>query len=68
MLSSIGNVDMMLGNFPWNSFERQEDEEDFEINQQSDRLRRDTSRIGSNFRSLVNTNDRDISEITAETS
>ena len=66
--SDIENMDVMLGNFPEDDFERQEIAGELEADLESDRLHSETSQAGENFRSRWNTNAKVNSEITAKTS
>ena len=66
VMSDIENMDVVLGNFPQNSFERPEVACEIEVDIESRRLHRDTNQIGDNFRKLLHTNASEISEITSE--
>ena len=67
VMSDIENMDGILGSFPEEVFDRQESIEELESEFRWEGLQREISQ-GENFRSLLNTNTIENSEITAETS
>ena len=62
MMSDVENVDIMLG-----SYSRDDEENDISENSGSNRPQQSSNGIGEVFRSLLNTNSRENSEITIET-
>ena len=67
-LSDIENLDVMLGNFQENEQFREGVVTEREIDLESERQHGDTIPVESNYRSLLNTNLSENSEITIETS
>ena len=65
-MSDIENVDIMLGNYPRNHLDSQLGEREFEGDLESNGLQT-TNPTSEDFRSLINTNSRENSEITIET-
>ena len=67
MLSDAENVDIMLGSYSRDDEENNVSENDVNLDSGSSRPQQSTNIIGENFRSLLNTNSRENSEITIET-
>ena len=65
-MTDIEIMNVMLGNFPGNSFERQEADCGYNVDLGSRRLHIISIQIGEHFRYLLNTNGSENSEITAE--
>ena len=68
VLSDIENLDVMLGNYQENEQFREENVTERESDLESEGRQRDTIPVESNYRSLLNTNLSENSEITVETS
>ena len=66
--SDIENLDVMLGNYHENDQVRDEDISITDFDLESRRPQRKSNSISGNFRSILNTNTSDNSEITVETS
>ena len=67
-MSDIGNLDVMLGNYTNGENRDQEAIDQIEIDPESGRRQQDLDQNESNYRSLLNTNLSENSEITVETS
>ena len=68
MLSDVENVDKMLGSYSREDDENNVSENEVNLDSGSSRPQQSSSVIGEDFRSLLNTNSRENSEITIETS
>ena len=68
VMSDIDNLDVMLGSYPENDIRDQENVDEVDLDQESRRQQQSTSCIDNNYRSVLNTNLYENSEITAETS
>ena len=66
VMSDLENVDIMLGNYSRNELDSQLGERETELDLESDGLQA-ANPISEDFRSLVDTNSRENSEITIET-
>ena len=66
--SDIENLDVMLGNYQENDQVRDENVSEADFAPDSRRLQKETNSIRGNFKSLLNTNLSETSEITTETS
>ena len=67
VMSDIENMDVMLGGYSRSELESNSEDRSNEVNLGPDRPRQETIRNSEDFRSLLNTNSRDNSEITIET-
>ena len=67
MLSDVENVDLMLGSYSRDDEENKASENEVNLDSGSRRPQQSSNVIGDNFRSLLNTNSRENSEITIET-
>ena len=67
MLSDVENVDIMLGSYSRDDEENIASENEVNLDSWSSRPQRNSNVIGEDFRSLLNTNSRENSEITIET-
>ena len=67
MLSDAENVDIMLGSYSRDDEENNVSENDVNLDSGSSRPQQSTNIIGEDFRFLLNTNSRENSEITIET-
>ena len=67
-MSDIENLDVMLDNYQESDQVRDENVSDADFDLESRRPQKETNSIRENFRSLLNTNLSENSEITAETS
>ena len=68
VISDIENLDVMLGKYQEGDGVRDENLSNTDFDLESRRLQRETNSISRNFRSFLNTNTSEKSEITAETS
>ena len=68
MLSDVENVDIMLGSYSREDEENNVSENEVILDSGSSRPQQSSNAIGEDFRSLLNTNSRENSEITIETS
>ena len=68
VMSDIENLDVMLGNYQEDDQVRDEDISNTDFDLESRRPQRETNSISGNFRSILNTNVSENSEITVETS
>ena len=68
VMSDIENIDVMLGNYTISEIRDQETVDQLEIDPESRRRQRDLDQNEGNYRSLLNPNVSENSEITAETS
>ena len=66
-MSDVENLDVMLGNYSRNELAEQENNSEIDLDLESGRQQQSTSRTDNNFRSLLNTNLSENSEITTET-
>ena len=67
MLSDVENVDIMLGSYSIDEEENNASENEVNLDSGSNRPQQSSNVIGEGFRSLLNTNSRENSEITIET-
>ena len=67
MLSDAENVDIMLGSYSRDGEENNNSENEMNLDSGSSRPQQSSNIIGEDFRSLLNTNSRENSEITIET-
>ena len=67
MLSDVENVDIMLGSYARDDEENIASENEVNLDSGSSRPQQSSNVIGEDFRSLLNTNSRENSEITIET-
>ena len=67
-MSDFENLDALLGSYPGNVNEEQENVSEIDTDLESRRHQHSTNLVGDNFRSLLTTNVSANSEITAETS
>ena len=67
MMSDGENVDMMIGNYSRDEDRDEQSECELNLDLESDRPQQSSNLIGEYFRSLLNTNSRENSEMTAET-
>ena len=67
MLSDVENVDIMLGSYSRDDEENNVSENEVNLDSGSSRPQQSSNVIGEDFRSLLNTNSRENSEITIET-
>ena len=67
MLSDVENVDIMLGSYSRDDDENIASENEVNLDSWSSRPQQNSNVIGEDFRSLLNTNSRENSEITIET-
>ena len=67
VLSDIENLDVMLGNYSNSEIREQEAVDQIEIDPESRRRQQDLDQNERNYRSLLNTNLSENSEITVET-
>ena len=67
MMSDVENVDVMLGSFSRDGEENNISENELNLDSGSSRPQQGLNAIGEDFRSLLNTNSRENSEITIET-
>ena len=67
MMSDVENVDIMLGSFSRDDEENNISENELNLDSGSSRPQQGPNAIGEDFRSLLNTNSRENSEITIET-
>ena len=68
VMSGIEHLDVMLGNYSENEIRDQGNVREVDMDLESRGQQQSTSRIDNNYRSLLNTNLSENSEITAETS
>ena len=66
MLSDVENVDIMLGSYSREDDENNVSENEVNLDSGSSRPQQSSNVIGKDFRSLLNTNSRENSEITIE--
>ena len=67
MLSDVENVDILLGSYPREDEENNASEIEVNLDSGSSRPQQSLNVIGEDIRSLLNTNSRENSEITIET-
>ena len=67
MLSDVENVDIMLGSYSRDDEENNAAENEVNLDSGSSRPQQSSNVIGEDFRSLLNTNSRENSEVTIET-
>ena len=67
MMSDVENVDMMIGNYSRDEDRNEQSECELKLDLESDRPQQSSNLIGEEFRSLLNNNSRENSEMTAET-
>ena len=67
MMSYVENVDIMIGNYSRNEDRNEQNESEVKLDLGSNRPQQSSNLIGEDFRSLLNTNSRENSEMTVET-
>ena len=67
MLSDVENVDILLGSYSREDKDNNADETEAYLDSGSNRPQQSSNVIGEDFRSLLNTNSRENSEITIDT-
>ena len=66
-MSELGNMDVMLGSYSRGELDDHQNEDEMEVDTESNRLQRYTIPIIEDFISLLNSNSRENSDITAVT-
>ena len=66
-MTDVENLDVMLGSYSRNELESKSEDRNVQVDQGSDRPRHDVNQNVEDFRSLLNSNSRENSEITLET-
>ena len=67
IMSDVENVDIMLGSYDRNDERAEQSESELILDSGSNRLHQNPNMVGEDFRSLLNTNSRENSEVTIET-
>ena len=67
IMSDVENVDIMLGSFSRDDDRNNQSEDDFKLDSGSSRPQQNYNLVGEDLRSLLNTNSRENSEMTIET-
>ena len=67
IMSDVENVDTMLGSYDRDDERAERSESELNLDSGSNRLHQNPHLVGEDFRSLLNTNSRENSEITVET-
>ena len=67
VMSELGNMDVMLGSYSRGELDDHQNEDEMEVDTESNRLQRYTIPIIEDFISLLNSNSRENSDITAVT-
>ena len=67
IMSDTENVDIMLGSYARDDERIEQSENEMNLDSGSNRPRRNSNLVGEDFRSLLNTNSRENSEATIET-
>ena len=66
-MSDVENVDIMLGSYDRDDERAEQSESELNLDSGSNRLHQNPNMVGEDFRSLLNTNSRENSEVTIET-
>ena len=66
ILSDVENVDIMLGSYDRDDERAEQSESELNLDSGSNRLHQNPNMVGEDFRSLLNTNSRENSEVTIE--
>ena len=66
-MSDVENVDIMLGSYDRDDERAEQSESELNLDSGSNRLHQNPNLVGEDFRSLLNTNSRENSEVTVET-
>ena len=67
LMSDVENVDIMLGSYSRDEDRNNESENEVNLDSESSRPQQNSNLVGEDFRSLLNTNSRENSELTIET-
>ena len=67
IMSNVENVDIMLGSYDRDDERAEQSESELNLDSGSNRLHQNPNLVGEDFRSLLNTNSRENSEVTVET-
>ena len=67
IMSNVENVDIMLGIYDGDDERAEQSESELNLDSGSNRLHQNPNLVGEDFRSLLNTNSRENSEVTVET-
>ena len=67
LMSDVENVDIMLGSYSRDENGNDESENEVKLDSGSSRLQQNSNLVGKDFRSLLNTNSRENSEVAFET-
>ena len=67
IMSDVENVDIMLGSYDRDDERAEQSESELNLDSGSNRLHQNPNLVGEDFRSLLNTNSRENSEVTVET-
>ena len=67
VVSALGNIDVLLGNFPRSEYEDQQADREIEADLESERLHRNAIPFGEDIKTLTKTNSSENSGVTAET-
>ena len=67
IMSDVENVDIMLGSYDRDDERAERSESELNLDSGSNRLHQNPNLVGEDFRSLLNTNSRENSEVTVET-
>ena len=67
IMSDVENVDIMLGSYDRDDERAEQSESELNLDSESNRLHQNPNMVGEDFRSLLNTNSRENSEVTIET-
>ena len=67
VMSGFENVDILLGSYSRNDEVKDQNDSDFNLVSESNRLQRQSNTVGEDFKSLLNTKSRQISEMIIET-
>ena len=68
MMSGVKNVEILLGSYSRDDERKNDSENEVNLDSGSSRPKQNSNLVGEDFRSLLNTNRRENSEITIETS
>ena len=67
IMSDVENVDKMLGSYDRDDERAEQSESELNLDSGSNRLHQNSNLVGEDFRALLNTNSRENSEVTVET-
>ena len=67
IMSDVENVDIMFGSYDRDDERAEQSESELNLDSGSNRLHQDPNLVGEDFRSLLNTNSRENTEVTVET-